>query len=245
MTYDSQFDIIDLPSEGLFYPNGCKKVKVYHLTLIDEEIMASPNLWASGDMIDKLLERKVLPVDGETPFIHPQKMLIGDRLALLIFLRTTMDNIYKIEIKDEKGERYPYNFDLITLKTKDVTAKPDANFQFDFVLPKSGKRVAFRLMNGEDEKEIRVLQRRMGGENAMKVLSLEKLIMEVDGEKDKMAISNFVKKMQIKDANALIKYIDEVTPSMDLNIEVEHPKKAGVTLKQFLELDISFFLLIT
>lgn len=242
MTYDSQFDIIELPSEGLFYPNKCSKVKVYHLTLVDEEIMTSPNLWASGDMIDKLLERKVLPVDGETPFIHPQKMLIGDRLALLIFLRTTMDNIYTIEVKDERGEKFSYNFDLTTLKTKDVTAKPNSDFQFDFLLPKSGKRVVFRLMNGEDEKEIRVMQRKMAQENAMKVMTLEKLIVEVDGERDKILISNFIKKMQIKDANALIKYMDEVTPSIDLNIEIEHPKKHGVIIKQPLEFDVSFFL---
>ena len=236
MQFEPKFDIIDLPSEGLFYPNKCSKVKVYHLTLADEEIMTAPNLVQSGEMLDRLLERKVARIDEDAPFIHPSKMLIGDRLAILVFLRVTMDNIYKIVVDGQL-----YDFDLTTLKVKTIEAKPNAKLEFDFKLPKSGDMVTFRLMTGEDEKEIRLYQIKTNQTLPFnKVIRLEKLITSVNGETDKMMISAFVKQMNITDANKLLRYMNEVTPSIDLEVEVVSP----VTNKpktQFLELTGEFF----
>lgn len=235
MQLEPKFDIIDLPSEGMFYANKCKQVKVYHLALVDEEIMSAPNLLNSGEMIDKLLERKVTFVDENTPFIHPTKMLIGDRLALLVYLRVTMDHIYNITVDDK-----PYEFDLTTLKLKQNVAKPNEKGEFDFLLPKSNVRVTFRLMTGEDEKEIRMYQ--LKTQNILpinKVIRLERLITSVDGETDRMEISQFVKQMNIRDANRLFKYMDEVTPSFDLNIDVVGAN--GRPKTQMLEFTSEFF----
>lgn len=235
MFSEPKFDIINLPSGGRFYPNKCSQVKVYHLTLVDEEIMTSPNLIKSGEMIDKLLERKVTMVDEKTPFIHPQKMLLGDRLALLIFLRVTMDNLYIIDVDGE-----PYEFDLTTLKVKENEIQPNENGDFEYLLPKSKRRVTFRLMTGEDEKEVRLALAKSPNSNLNKVVRLEKIITSVDGEKDKMAISTFVKQMNIIDAKNLIKYMSDVTPSFDLEIEVVSPV-TGELKKQTLELTNEFF----
>jgi hypothetical protein len=236
MFSEPKYDIVSLPSEGKFYANKCEKVKVYHLTLADEEIMTSPNLINSGEMIDKLLERKVTMVDEQTPFIAPRKMLLGDRLALLIFLRVTMDNIYRIEVDGQYAD-----FDLTTLKLKEINIKPNENNEFDFLLPKSKKRVTFRLMTGEDEIEIRMAAMKMSSNAPLsKIIRLERLITSVDGEKDKMVISAFVKQMNIVDANNLIKYMSDVTPSFDLDIEVISPV-TGKLKKQSLELTSEFF----
>lgn len=236
MQFEPKFDIISLPSEGLFYSNKCNKVKVYHLTLADEEIMTAPNLLNSGEMIDKLLERKVTFVDDNTPFIHPQKMLIGDRLALLIFLRVTMDQVYKIDVDGE-----PYEFDLTSLKIKETFVKPNDKGDFEFVLPKSKNKVSFRLLNGEDEREIRIQQKRTGDKIFnTKAVRLEKLINSVDGETDRVLINTFVKQMNIIDANNLLKFMGDVMPSFDLNIEVIVPS-TGNMKKQYLELNGEFF----
>lgn len=236
MQFEPKFDIIDLPSEGMFYSNGCNKVKVYHLTLADEEIMSAPNLLQSGEMLDKLLERKVVRVDDDAPFIHPSKMLIGDRLAVLVFLRVTMDNIYKILVDGQ-----PYEFDLATLKVKEITAKPNAKMEFDFKLPKSGDMLTFRLMTGDDEKDIRLYQLKTNQILPFsKVIRLEKLITSVNGETDKILISTFVKQMNIMDANKLLKYMNDVTPSLDLEIDVISPV-TNKPKKQYLELTSEFF----
>lgn len=236
MQFESKFDIIELPSNGLFYSNKCNKIKVYHLTLADEEIMTAPNLVQSGEMIDKLLERKVTRVDEDTPFIHPSKMLIGDRLAILVFLRVTMDNIYKIEVDGQS-----YDFDLTTLKVKELNVKPNAKLEFDYVLPKSKDVLTFRLMNGEDEREIRLYQIKTNQQLPYnKAIRLEKLITSVNGETDKMLISTFVKQMNITDANKLLKYMNEVTPSLDLEVEIISPVTNKIK-KQFLDFTSEFF----
>lgn len=236
MQFEPKFDIIELPSNGLFYSNKCNKIKVYHLTLADEEIMTAPNLVQSGEMIDKLLERKVTRVDEDTPFIHPSKMLIGDRLAILIFLRVTMDNIYKIEVDGQS-----YDFDLTTLKVKELNVKPNAKLEFDYVLPKSKDVLTFRLMNGEDEREIRLYQIKTNQQLPYnKAIRLEKLITSVNGETDKMLISTFVKQMNITDANKLLKYMNEVTPSLDLEVEIISPVTNKIK-KQFLDFTSEFF----
>ena len=53
------YDVVELPSRGIMYPNRTKSVKVAYLTAADENILSSPNLIASGEVINELLKRKV------------------------------------------------------------------------------------------------------------------------------------------------------------------------------------------
>ena len=96
--FEPAFDVLPLPSKGIFYPQVDGKtvdtIKVYHLTAEDESIMTSPNLIRSGNLLDVLLEKKckcAIPVN---------KLLVGDRLAILIYLRATMEQMYKVELTD-------------------------------------------------------------------------------------------------------------------------------------------------
>ena len=54
------YDVVELPSRGIMYPNRTKSVKVAYLTAADENILSSPNLIQSGEVINELLKRKVL-----------------------------------------------------------------------------------------------------------------------------------------------------------------------------------------
>lgn len=234
-----RFDVLSLPSKGLFYKNNCSKVKVFSLVLPDEEIMTSPNLINNGLVIDTLLERKVTSADNE-PFVPPSKMLLGDRLALIVYLRCTMDNIYKINLYDGNVSE-PYEFDLTSLKLKDIEAIPNKDGEFDFFLQKEKKNITFRLMIGEDEQAIFKAIKNSGGRlNLAKAPRLEKLITSVEGETNPEYIRKFVSTMNIKDGNQLLKYMDEVTPGFDLNITAEHPKTKRIVTQQ-LEFGFDFF----
>ena len=57
------YDVVELPSRGIFYPNGMKSVKVAYLTAADENILSSPNLIQTGTVITELLRRKILTRD--------------------------------------------------------------------------------------------------------------------------------------------------------------------------------------
>jgi len=140
---------------------------------------------------------------------------------------------------DVDGE--PYEFDLTSLKIKETFVKPNDKGDFEFVLPKSKNKVSFRLLNGEDEREIRIQQKRTGDKIFnTKAVRLEKLINSVDGETDRVLINTFVKQMNIIDANNLLKFMGDVMPSFDLNIEVIVPS-TGNMKKQYLELNGEFF----
>lgn len=72
---------------------------------------------------------------------------------------------------------------------------------------------------------------------------LNLLIMAVDGITDRKYISDFVRKMNVRDSSALRKYMTQNEPGIDYNIEVQRPESlGGGSMKTFLQLDQFIFL---
>lgn len=222
---ERSFGIITLPSSiGNYYKNGCKKVKLFYLDGSDEEILSSLDLIESGEMVDYLLRRKVAPVEGE-PFVPVEDMLVGDRISLVVSLRASMENNIKINVPNYKFSVY---YDLYQMRQKDVAIFPDDNGEFKYTLEESKKVVKFRLLTGKDEEYIRNIigdARKKGSKlNINKKAYLTQCVTEIDGERDKILISNLIQRLPLKDFRALDNYIAEVTPGLDLNINVELPE---------------------
>jgi len=218
--FTTPYDVVELPSQGLLYKNKISKVKVEYLTAMDESILTSPNLSNNPTlMVDTLLKRKVKDLGFD-----PEELLEGDRTALLIFLRTTgLGEKYIQYIYSEKeGDVVEAEIDLSKLKLKKLTIKPDENGEFDYELPLSNKKIKFRFLNGKDEKEIDILDKeqikRSDDNISNKVmLRLERCVTEFDGSRDKIFISNALKKITIRDSRSLRKYINESEPGLDFN----------------------------
>jgi hypothetical protein len=214
--YKVPYDIIELPSQGLLYPNKKSKVKVEFLTAYDENILTSPNIMASGKLIDVLIERKV----KDLGFDH-NLLLEGDRMAIIIFLRVSaFGEKYIQPVVDPKTNKLVEGeIDLSKLENKQLTIQADENGNFDFKLPKSGKNIKFRLLTGKDEEEIDILdvelmERNKSDISSKTTIRLERSIMEVDGEKDKIRISNTLKSLPILDIRKLNKYMTEIEPGI-------------------------------
>lgn len=72
---------------------------------------------------------------------------------------------------------------------------------------------------------------------------LNLLIMAVDGITDKSYISDFIRKMNVRDSAALRKYMTENEPGVDYKIEVTRPESlGGGSFTTFLQLDQFLFL---
>lgn len=72
---------------------------------------------------------------------------------------------------------------------------------------------------------------------------LNLLIMAVDGITDRDYITDFIKKMRVKDSSALRRYMSENEPGIDYTIKVERPKSlGGGSFETFLQLDQFLFL---
>ena len=138
-----QYDVVPLPSQGIYYKNGKRSIRVAYLTAADENILQSPNLQQanSATIIDELLKRKVLDKD-----ISFDEFVDEDIQAILIFLRNTaFGSEYTIKLNDpSNGKEFTATLDLSVLKTKDFSLIPDSNGEYSFFLPISQKTITFK-----------------------------------------------------------------------------------------------------
>lgn len=239
--YKTPYDIIELPSQGLLYPNKKSKVKVEFLTAMDENILSSPNISENESVIDILIKRKVKDLDFDI-----DDLLVGDKIAIIVFLRVSgFGELYNQMVWDEKLKKVVEGeIDLTKLKQKKLSVKPDENNLFDFELPSTKQKVKFKLLTTKDEniiseKNKNLQERTNTNENFTPVLRLEQTIQEIDGEKNKMKISNMIKRMNILDIRKLNKYISEIEPGLDFNTEAR--TQGGVSVNCFLRITSSFF----
>ena len=216
--YKVPYDVIELPSQGLLYPNKKSSVKVEYLTAYDENVLSSPNLLNSGKYLDILIKNKVKDLGFEHNLLLP-----GDRLAILMFLRTTgLGNEYLQYVFNQNGDMVEGTIDLSTIGIKKLEIKPDENNEFDFVLPTSNMKIKFKLLSSKDDDEISELDKKMLERNnnisSLSTLKLERSIMEIDGERDKLKISHILKspKVKILDVRKFNKYLSEIEPGLDL-----------------------------
>jgi hypothetical protein len=221
------FDVIPLPSKGLFYPGQNGMVKVEYLTAMDENILTSQNLIKSGKVLEYLLERKI----KESP-VPVDDLLVGDRNAIMIWLRATgYGEMYPVKLTDPgSGVEFDYEINLSELQNKELPdgVEPDERGEFSFELPKSKKKIKFKLLTVGDEKSI--LNRAEKYEKATKsqisnVLTyrLQAQIKEIDGNRDINYIQQFVNMMPAFDSLKFREYSDSIEPGINMSVEVEGP----------------------
>ena len=72
---------------------------------------------------------------------------------------------------------------------------------------------------------------------------MEMSIMEIDGNRDRQYIADFVRKMKVRDSSALRKYITENEPGLDYMLTIERPASlGGGSMTLFLQFDQFIFL---
>lgn len=72
---------------------------------------------------------------------------------------------------------------------------------------------------------------------------MEMCVMEVDGNRDRNFIHNFIRNMKVRDSSALRKYINENEPGLDYNLTIQRPESlGGGSMNLFLQLDQFVFL---
>lgn len=232
------FDVLPLPSEGKLYPGRKSTVKVAYLTTADENILTSPNLVESGDFLEILINRKLLE-----PNIRYKDLLPGDRNAIMIWLRATgYGEMYPVQIYDEStDEPFETEIDLSKLKTIKLNIEPDSDGLFSFILPLSKANVRFKLLTvGDiDRLEKIVLANKDNLINQEQTLILQNQLIEVNGNRDRNFINNFVNNMRIMDTQKLREYMLSIDCGVDMNITVRTP--GGGSINTFLPLTTKFF----
>ena len=232
------YDVVELPSRGIYYKNKKKSVKVSFLTAADENILSSSTLLTSGTMTNELLKRKILDRD-----ISIDELIEEDKQAILIFLRnTSFGTEYTVTTTDPKtNQSFSTNFDLSTLKVKDFNLQEDSNGEYSFFMNKSQVNVTFSFLTVKQLKELDELEKTWNGLGVAPIITkqLEFMIKSVEGNRDIMNIHNFVENLPIKDSQEFRKFVMTNKPGLDLTQTVTTP--SGDTIQVEIGFGVEFF----
>ena len=237
--YNAPFDVIPLPSKGKVYKNKKESIILSYMTTADENILTSPNLLQSGEFLEILINRKILE-----PSIRYKDLLPGDRNAIMLWLRATAyGEMYPVTLLDEFDEPFDTEINLNELKTIELSETPDEEGLFYFQLPLSKAEIKFKLLTMGDVDDIERIvadeKERNIPINNSNTYRLERMIVEVNGVRDRVMVRDIANSMRISDARAFNEYINSIESGIDLNINVETP--GGGSIATFLPLNFNFF----
>jgi hypothetical protein len=247
-TPDVPTEVIELPSAGLFYPEGhplsSGKIEMKYMTAKEEDILTSQNLIKQGVVIDKLLQ--ALIVDK----FNYNDLLVVDKNALFIAARVLgYGKDYDVEVTCPAcGEKSKHTVDLTTFESKDVDFSKFTKGQnaFNFTLPASKKTLTLKFLTHGDEKAIEEELKGLKKLNTLtKVESelttrLKHVITAVDGNPDAVT-SAFVNNMLAVDSLALRKFLKEITPDIDTTFSYTCPHCGHENERIQVPIDVSFF----
>lgn len=221
------YDVVSLPSQGIFYESRKKTLKVTYLNASDENLLSTPSMIGSKKLIHTLLERKILDKD-----INVEELAECDKEAILIFLRNTaFGSDYTVKLKDPKtNNEFETSIDLSILKTKDIGVELDEKGEFEYYLEVSKKKCKLTLISPRIEKELQKINETYKDHpiNPYITKQLEMVVKEIDGVRDSMSIAQTIQIMPIKDSQSIRKVIRENAPELDLNVKVKTPSNEEI-----------------
>jgi len=237
----TSYEIVKLPSKGLFYSHGISEVNVEYMTSKDEDLLTTPSLIESGTVLDILLKRKI-----KTAGIVVEDLLAGDRNAIILFLRSSSYGAdYTVQVSDPRTNiPFTTKVDLLKLRYKEVLELPDENGHFSVELPMRKKTAVLRLMStGEDNKlfkKAEAIKEAYNLEyNEYSTLRTKASIVSIGGKTDRSYIDKFVDAMPALDAFTIRRKLLDVSPDVDM--AYEFVAKDGYSFKANLSVGIDFF----
>ena len=237
----TSYEIIKLPSMGLFYQHKISEVNVEYMTSKDEDLLTTPSLIQSGTVLDVLLRRKI-----KTNGIHPEELLAGDRNAIILFLRTSSyGSDYTVQVTDPRtGIPFESKVDLLKLKYKEIKETPDQYGHFVVELPMRKKVVTIKLLTSGDEnlifKKAESIKEAYGNEySEYNTMKLKAHIVAINDKTDRSYIDKFVDAMPALDAYTIRKKIMDVSPDVDM--QYVFTAKDGYSFTANLNVGVDFF----
>ena len=224
-------EVIDLPSKGYFYhtdnPLSSGQIEIKYMTAKEEDILTSANLIQKGIVLDKLLQALVV-----TEGVNLDDVLIGDKNAIMVASRVlAYGKDYEFEYTDpSSNEKKTHTVDLSSLEHKEIDFKKHTKGknEFLFELPKSKRKITFKILTQREEKSIEAELKAMrkitkgSGINPEITTRLKSSIISVDGNDDRQFVNNFVDNEFLSmDSFAYRTFLTSVTPDVNLSDMVE------------------------
>ena len=237
----TSYEIVKLPSKGLFYKNKISEINVEYMTSKDEDLLTTPSLIENGTVLDILLKRKI-----KSKGVVIDDLLAGDRNAVILFLRSSSyGSTYSVQVPDPRTNvLFKTNVDLLKLRYKKIKEQPNEEGHFSVKIPMRKKIVEFKLLTSGEEtilfKQAEAHQEAMSLEfSEYSTLKLKSHIISIDDKTDRTYISKFIDAMPALDALTIRRKIIDVSPDVDM--EYQFKAKDGYKFKAQLSVGIDFF----
>jgi hypothetical protein len=217
-------DVVQLPSQGIFYKNKKKSIKVGYLTASDENIIMA----GGNDLTLNLLRAKIYEPD-----IRIEDLIEGDVEAILIFLRNTgFGHEITLNLTDPSTKK-TFQAD-VTLDQLSIINGQQPNDDGTFVinLPKTESTIKLKPLTYGEILEIgKMADTYPQGRVVPKITwRMQKEIIEVDGSTDKATIAKFVESMPIADSKFVRKFMNENEPRLDMTKIIMAPSGEKLTV---------------
>ena len=237
LSYVSPTEMVDLPSQGKFYPEGHvlhkqPTLEIREMTAKEEDILTSKSLIQKGVVLDRLVQSVL--VDRQ---IKVEDLLIGDKNAILVALRISgYGQEYETRVTCPScGESESFEFDLCTSQINhpvdleecdderiagNVTEDEGGNYHV--TVPRTGACIEVRLMNGKDERRMMAMQefkkKKKLPENPL-TEHFKSFVVSVNGVSDKAQLNKFLELMPATDSRFLRKVYAKLVPNIDMTQE--------------------------
>ena len=222
-------ELINLPSEGFFYPEGSPlskgQVDIKYMTAREEDILTSQNLIKKGVVLERLLESLII-----TPGVKIDDLLIGDKNALFVAARRLAygDSYGPVEVicrSCNASNKRTINLATIENETFDFSKYVRGQTTFEFILPYSKKKIQYKMLTHKDENgveaELEHLAKLGKGNAAPEITTrLKHMIVSIDGNSDRSYICKFVdNEFPARDSLAFRTFVRTNAPNIDMEFD--------------------------
>jgi hypothetical protein len=220
---------VPLPSRGVIYsPDSLlyntETLQIKAMTAKEEDILTSQAFIKENVVVEKLIESCLIEKS-----IDVSDLITGDRNALMVSIRITgYGTDYNVTHSCENcsnGNKINVDLSQLSIKRLEVQPVESGKNIFEYILPVTKKKVHFKFLNGHDQKEMELIEKRLkkAGINYDNTVTgyLENTIISVDGVTDKNKIKHFILNMPALDSRKLRKHIRQSEPGIDMKWEYD------------------------
>lgn len=198
------FEMLFIPSRGLFYPSKENYLLLNQLTYVEENLLTSEFLVDSGKAMEFVLKNILVEQN-----IDPNDLLAGDVQAIGLFLRSYAygDNIELEFDCHHCGFTEEVSIRLSSFQMKDIVVPPE-NGLIPMLL--DGTELIFMFKPLTYFEDIKITKANLSG--------LDRLIYithSINGCEDKDIISQILRKLTIPQIRRIKKFVSKSTPGVD------------------------------
>ena len=198
------FEMLFIPSRGLFYESKENFLLLNQLTYIEENLLTSEFLVESGKAMEFVLKNILVEQN-----VKPHELLAGDVQAIGLFLRSfAYGDKLDLEFNCQHcGFKMEVPVRLSSFQMKDIIVPPE-NGLIPMLL--DGTELIFKFKPLTYFEDVGMSRANIGG--------LDRIIYmtnSINGCEDKKIISQIIRKLKLPEIRRIKKFIERATPGVD------------------------------